>query len=762
MNQKIKLTDTILTEGFPCHKFILRKLSSINEAQVFTKNYVLTMQRAGVSNKDIAASLPFLSFHANELNGTYRFDMWEHHIQGFDLIEDIAFDNDVATYKTCRQYYKLYDVKCTACALCPLFNKYKNKFEDSEKQVIRYCLDTRGNIDYVLSKGITSDMFTAVVDVTVRKTAATKPCLYPFLKQTFEALMHNSEVRNAIYEENIDFDMVLEKYHANKVAKLGAIAKDCTISVNTFCAVMISEQLPDTACTQQELEQHLKNLLPEYDNTNALSSLMTTNKPSSCVKLNSNCNLGLEKLGEFYEGKVKRTVKAKTDESKSISLKNKDNYKTLSLDDIMATYYKDTDDERKQPADDNTTANTDSTPPDTVKASANKEVPPIDCKTDTKVPDTEIVVRNAFFISGVHKKQATENKCFPDIRIEEIPMNDNLAYIENGSLISIPVIAEQELLHFSLDLDNGNSKLLTMFESYVLKDKRLSMELVQVDSKFHVLLMYSPKMHAYFHTTCNKVDVREIVSMLLSYPSIVKFCYSPYVLLSVLRQLHIQVKNLWSLYSMSAVMYKHHHMPMHSVLMNMGAYKAQGGAILKVDGEINSVVLNYMHCYHNVFQKNKNILLKKGLFNEYEEQNTFDLVLGMSYYQSLYSRIPDYLFKLKSAGGYVFRNKLSADYKVNGKAFYIHFRHHSEENQPIIMWLLNEMYKCGLFHSCELLLLSLHETFLSLFVTKDYYDYVDTRVNRILLKHLKENRLRGMEYYTGELFNDWTYSEHMK
>lgn len=743
----MKLEDIVLTEGLPCHKFILQALTSLNDAKTFTKNYVTTMVKYGMSHEDIATSLLFLSARAGQLNGIYRFEQWENHTEGFDLVDDILMDNTVALYKNCRQYYKLFDAKYTACSLCPMAQVYKNKWIENERQVIRYCLESRSNLEYITGRGITPDSFAAVIDVTARKTAAGKPCLYPFFKRTFEALV-SGPCAGDIFDENMGYDIVLEQYHSTKLEKMPSILRDCSVSLTTFCTVMISEQLPEQACSKEEVDRYLNPLLADITEKAPLSSLFDMQEANG-IRLSKHCNLGREQLAGFYkaenDGKDKKPQKKSGKSNKPVSLSEESTFVEISLFDIMTGL-------NNGDYDDNTSDEKDAN--DTISgididdATETGEQSP--AKNSTAPTLFLPVLYQGGSLSATYPTDWASPEDEPQIHVQEISRNNDEYSIEKDSLVAIPTVSKRELAHFSLDLDAGNSMLLTLFESYILKDGRLAVELVYVEKDYY-LLFYSPKMHAYFHSACTRTDVKEIISMLLSYSSVEKYCYSPYVLSSVTRQLNMRIKNLWSIYSMSAVLYKNHRMPMDAVLCEMGAIKAEGGITVQAEGDIQSDALAYMHCYHNVFHYQKRKLTRMGLFHEYEEQNAFDIVLGLSYYQSLYCKTPACLFQLKGAGNYVFHSIVPSDYHMPGKTFSLYFRHSPTQSSHVIIWLLREMYQRGMFDNCEIMIQSLGENFITFFARNEDVEYVDLRINRMLLKHLKENGLRGMEYCETEV-----------
>lgn len=810
----------LLTEGLPCHKFILKSLTTVNDAKVFTKNYINTMKRTGIDDDIIEASLHFFSAIAKQLDGRHDFTQWDKHVEGFTLIEDVLFDNDVAIYKTCLQYYKTFDSKGSACALCPLSKRYKNARIESEKNVILYALSSPANYEYVVSKGIKSEHFVSVTDVTAQKTVVSKPYLYAFYKKTFEALT-NDEIRNDIFAYENDYEPVLESYHAKKLTNIPAIENDCVLTVNTFCAVMIDDMLSGDVCTKSEVDKHIATLIPKIHGS--LSSMMEKSALSDAVVLDSSSNLGVDEINRFYDVDTKKSkgttkkkkekpvakgnTKAKSDSSAVQEEKPSGVFETISIDTLFADIPDmPLDVPAMEPAWDNVT--TADVQPEAISNTAAGAEPEPEPEQEVDVPKADVVdeqlekenavlsfaedtygdaeleptttaageidesgnnendasadtsslpvLYTAFTREVMHftskKTNDFNGEDAPAITITELPGATVELYKEDeNDFLGVPIVPESELYHFAINLDRGSSHLLSLLESHTLKDKRLSLEVVCTKKDGYFLLLYSPRLHAYFYTKLGTPNVTEVLVPLLSYQSIMKVCYYPYALLGVMKKMGIHIKGLQSLFSASSVLYKYHHMQMDVVMESLGGHKAVGGVTILPEGEITNPVLQYMHCYHNVFFRTRRKLLKENAFSDYELTNKLDTILGMSYYQDAYSKQRKLLFTLKNAGGYLFNDKVPEDFKLAGKCICFSFMYAPEDISKLIIYLLCTMYDTGMFHKTDTMILSMGNWFFSLFVRSEHVDYVETRINRMLLKRLTEMGLRGIDYQVTEL-----------
>jgi len=831
-----KFDTLVYTEGLPCHKFILKKLTTTNAAKVFTKNYVATMKAAGMEDDKIEESLLFFSGLAYGLNGTYDFASWDNCIDGFSLVNNILFDNSVAAYKKCNQYYKQTDVKCTACALCFLSSRYKNRYIDTEKALVQYALASMENLNYILDSNLSKDSFTSVMDVIGRKTVSTKPCLYPFYKHTFGALQDKS-IQEDIFISGIDYCTVLSAYHLKKIkrlsnAELNAITKDCGFDVDTFCSVMVNEMLTGEVCTKEQVDSYLKQLIPPEPHDLSLIFSQQTPKDTGAT-IFENCNLGISGLSDFYGADLYAKPVGQTGEKAKQSFSKEGSQETktdtvisespvsdiqlvdLTLEDILSsinstdTEYSENETFVEEELCEDTTGVSSNSDFRIIRPQNNEETvehgktEPIlghDVIPDVVYPvDTvnEVDNTSGFMLEEAHSAEdkpygnpvISENMNTPvveednetiddtqseqelfypipnsgmtfwddtgeiDVPFTELLVEEELYYFQEKDLNGVPLIQEEELRYFALCLDNGPSRLLTMLESHVYKDKRLSLELVCTKEQDFYLLMYSPKLHAYFYTDCKHKDVLEIIAPLLSYSSIIKICYYPFALVSALRILGLQIKSIRSLFSMSRLLLGPHNMSMGDVLLDLGATPAEGGVTIEPVGEIKSVALLYMHCYSRIYHHNQSRILYDGLWNQFELFNMFDVALGLSYNHHFISHQNTLLFRLTTANEYTFLSQLPSQFKEEGKVFQLKLQYSPEENGLVILNLICDMYIKGLFFRTDTTLLSMGEGYVVFYVPERDAAYMETQINRLFLLYLQRTKLRGLEYSFEELKN---------
>lgn len=804
-SKKMVFNETVYTEGLPCHKFLLKSLSTTNGARVFTKNYVATMRNVGMSDSDIEGSLLFFSTIATGLGGTYDFCSWPNHIGGFTLVNDILFDTDVAMYKDCLQYYKTIDSKCTACSLCPVSKRYKNANFDAEQYLVLYALSERNNLDYLIAKGLKPEHFTSVSDVVMAKATSQRPYLYHLYKNTMKYLLECIE-KGKDFPFGKGFKAALLQYHTKKLSTTSAVEKNCTVPLQVFCSVMLDNLLPadkiGDGFSVAKVDECISILMPEL--VESLASVMSQSVDNKPIDITSMCNLGIDSVSDFYTAatvpkKTKTSAKKKPSTvandkvpagttKEELPVEEKDTFVSVTLDSVLSGLFSTTaeddsdvvsdieapapvveeaasacedvavmgpsdvceddyfEDTNTSPADNVEVVETSSVDPTTEDLDSTEDIGSVE---EILTSDTIVEERGLVVLENVTEDADSVSE--PAITFEELSTEEEMFRFNEGDMMGIPIVSFDELSHFSLNLDSGSSRMISLFESHILKEKRLSIELIYTSERGFYLLMYCPRLHAYFYTKGSDKGVKEVLSALLSYRSVEKYCYYPFALVSVLRKMHLRIRNLKSLFTISRIRYGSHTLSMRDALKEMGASKAVGGVTIRPEGLITSTPLLYMHCYHNLYYRQKHHLVKAGSFNEYELLNTFDIVLGLSYYQNIYSKKNDCLFIIKNANTYLFKEDSSREYKYIGKQICFSVRYSPGDVYSVIINLLCQMYERGLFEQADILILSVGETFINFYVREPNMEYVETRINRFVLSYLKENKLRGLEYHVEEV-----------
>ncbi|MBR2402828.1 MAG: hypothetical protein IKB01_08705 [Lachnospiraceae bacterium] len=711
------INDTFLLNGMPCHKYILRNLTTSVDAIVFRKTYVNTMLAAGALHEEIEASIPLLSIKLDPNSPIAGYDFYATVEQknGLSFVDSICFDDDVTTHRKCDQFYKKFDKKAVVCRLCPLSDKYRNRNFQLERTVLAYALSSPTAFQYLLDHHVTADHFESVIDIMEYFSYAQKASCYPLFSQTFVALQ-NPEIHDAYFisKENGTEPVDLVAFHdenlTNHYIPRGFLSADMTARLEN----VLAEEIKVGVCpADSEIDALIAQLTNRTTTPQEDSSLSATLKYSTQIAAHS--NMGLDTLDSFYETppmprrnqKVSKKNVRKQGEPLLATA-----HEQLSLTDVL-----------------------------------------LHSSTGTlqydHIQDAEIV--NALpgkssFYYGVPEEH---------IRIREIPESssekkDAQQEGTNQNMVTIPMVSTEELTNFALPLDTENVRLLSIFESSVLKQKNLSLELIQTEDNNVYLLMYSSRMRAYLYTDLSSAMVREILSPILEHTSITKYCYYPFAMLSALWKSGIYVKGIYSLFSMSAVCFDNHHMHMGTTLEKLGAIKAVAGLTIKPCGEIKSIPMNYVHDYNRVYSRIRYTLLKRGIYPEYEQRNHFDRALSYSYYQDHRIEQRDTLFTLRTASRYYFHSgstKPLPEYVL----LQCIFKNRTSFPTPLVRDIILRLEKTGQFRKWNIILTNVSSNALTICIQKRDYKKITTILNTTILSYLLEQEWVGLEYHLEQL-----------
>lgn len=756
MNHKI-LSDDFLINGMPCHKYILRQLTTTADAVTFTKTYVNTMITAGASYDEVENSLPLLSFRLNSNSPVsgHDFASRENSLQGLSLIDAIRLDDNVPTFRKCDTFYKKFDPKRIACRLCPLSTKYLNRQYSLEKSIMSYALSSPDAFRYVQEQGISSDHFQSVIDIMGYFSYANKPSCYPLYSQTFAALQ-NETIRNDFFtsKEQGKPSWELIAYHdtcmTNSYVPRGLISSEL---MRKLGEILSDELLSGTVPAESEIRSLITTLLtPDLtENPNTRNSAKSNireldtakrkkqQQERSNTQIAEKSNMGIDTLEKFYSNNPteysskKEPIKETKNKCSRVRLVE---YEPVTLNDLLTNI---------EPSKTDLLLNE--------KTAAETSISFV-------FPSNDFVIEQgntcaAVVDSEVVNRLPGKNVSYMPVPDEQIlieELSNNPASLESfscetihKSMVVIPTVPVVELQHFALNLDSENVRLLSMFESYVTKDQKLSIELIKTNTGENLLLLYSPRMRAFFYTTMESLIVKEILVPLLEHSSVKKYCYYPYATLGALWQMGIYAKGIFSLFSISTFLYGDHQLDMSTTLEKMGAIPAIGGVTIKPTGEITSIPLRYMHAYANIFHRTKNEITHLGFLEEFEQKNNFDRILSYSYYLDHYFKKGTVLFTIETANHYRFHQNLGPTLPSYETITYF-FTNAPGIPNNMIYGIIDKLDSSGLFRKFKMVITSISSTSFSLCIRKKDYKTISTLLNTALLSYLRENDLSGIEY----------------
>lgn len=747
------------TEGMPCHRYILRNLRDEEDAKTFVKNFVNTMTYIHLPDEYIEADIFLFSRHLPSSSPlkNYPFEKWDSPIEGLPLLDAIRMDGSVATYKKCTQYYRSNAPKTDACCICPLSKWYANAKEKEELSVLRYTLESEENYNYVASLGINSSHFTSLSDLLEVATYAMRPGMYAFYAAVYEALG-----KPDIHEAHFSLDdkrvmsVAMCNYLSNDIVKRVVPDKYSNPSyVNSVISILWEYIISCELYDKSQIERLVMYIMSE--------DIVEPNKGNNSVAIGNSIvttfsDLGASGVEEFYNSFVDVVdVRSGSNRSEKPMI-----FEPVTIESILSSLSQEVSEQKEEkhtvfdmsndvPVDNE---GLEITTDGFVSDESTLSEPFVDDNiSDSIFPDADFGVcedKVSEADEGRVDSFSTENTS-GEIVLRELEVENPKEEIfeEKDSMVSVPFVPQKELLQFAICLDNAAPRLHTIFESHVLKDKRLTVELIETDNGVRCLLLYSPRLHAYFYTGLKDKKVLSIITQLLSYPSICKCCYYPFILASTLVNLGIRVKNLVSLFSVSSVLLGSHRMSMRDVLCELGCTPAIGGVTIKPEGEIESIALLYMHSYISVYHRKLYELKRGGMYANYISRQSFDLVLAEHFHQERFSTNPRSLFVMKDSSNYIFGKPRDEKYKLDGKVFTYKFRNHCKPS-ILIRELLCIMKEKGYMSKYGVMITCVSKNSFSLYIEKNDIDRVQTSIHTSLLMKLMEREYRGVVYEVRE------------
>lgn len=318
------------------------------------------------------------------------------------------------------------------------------------------------------------------------------------------------------------------------------------------------------------------------------------------------------------------------------------------------------------------------------------------------------------------------------------PLEEMVYFHHTEDMINNYRIEEWEL-DGCLDLDKGNYRTLSRFESDVLRDQRLYVEPV-VSGKNTVLLFWMPISGCFSFSKIKKSPEKEIILPLLSSKKIKKICFSPFKLYSYIRFMNGVMQNVYSIQgaerliepkgsdiSILATMQKYHILP------------AQQGKSFFSAMKLSSLPFQFMPGYASVVRHQQGYIHKYRLQNEYEEEQCLEEGLGYSYVSDICS---GERYQLKP-DGIIFNPNLNI--KKEGQAL---IYESSTAQDFIFLHWISILAKRGRFRKYPLKVLYMDSTHIVFYIGKEESSLLMSEVNYSLLDAKRDCGVHYLEMST--------------
>ena len=739
--------------GMPCHKYIIRNLTTEKDMLEFERAYADLMLSKDYNENEIEDALIAMSSYINPkspLQGKV-FDILGNGPDMGNFVSSLIFDNNIPTYGKCSAYYKRFDKQIHACSLCEFSAKSTCTNIKNEKLLLRFILESNHNYEAALSSGASEDFFNSNIDIMAYTNAGRS---YPLqLYKLIFSLLGDETVRAEHYE----------KEHLGDGIR------------NGICARLKKMRLPSEFHTESffykvidvlEYDIYKSELIAPERAEALLNSPVTENKKED-VPISDTAPSFFETLNPFmHEVKQNSGNVPEPDlssEKKSLDAQEQidkiPNEETPVEDKIVSNTRK----EEKKP-DENLKIDNKADPlpdpaerkpspeatADNENLSSGKNQEPEVCKIQTGKEESK--EQNPDHPADQPKESENHRYKISTISADKLEVEDVIPaavadiepyiILENtypdqfGSiqmdmgddLIYYPDLEYKELLAAGICLDTRNAAILSKFENAILHDKCVSIECVEADHAPYVLFWVS-MLNTFFFTDCKHGFSFEIVKKILASNLIRKIIYSPFRLYAMCKELGVYIKNVASLQCRHYALGKNE----TDYLSVMRSYRIDfytPGVDFRCEGELTSEVFPILPSYSKIFRKQKRLLKKREKEEACKEIEDFCAAIGNSY------RSP-YL-PLKGRDTIVTMPRpLIFSFYPNTKEAYIPgyilmYKVDGCNTKNLLREMICELNKGGLFRNYPVQLLSFSDKSIYLFVGENEFEYMTTLIPSII------------------------------
>lgn len=733
-----------MLHGMPCHKYIIHCLASERDMLIFEKSLAETMLSNGYTNSQIEDCLALLSQQISRqspISGKL-FDIHGDGIYLGNLVDSLCLDNSIPKYQGCKAYYGTYDESCRACQLCIYSPLYKNSLYEKELTVLRYIFSSADNFERMKANGLKATSFKSNVDIVNVISSAKHPVLYPLFKELYKLL-------NASYDRYFNWSEAGSRLEHRFYVKLAdniynlSLPQECYQNdwirkqISYFEEIIFSLDI----CTDDVADAYLSEMLSRKKYTPPVVSKLKEKKPTP--------DAAQSVSGTTTRTHTKKRV-AKPDNSASVSEKDTGTAKEVAA----AIPDSNLQNQSVSNAAAATTANLTPLPDIGNRVNQSAEV---HNQSNNAMTDNHPVQNRCV--------QKPLNATLPSTDVIEVidnhdAYNEPYIYVNNrqvhkfetyptsmdmeGDLIFIPSVTWEELKACGVSLNTNNALILTRFETAVMHDPRLPIEVVRTDTASFVLLMWIPLLRTFFYSDLSSAASNEILLPLLSHKSITKITYSPYWLYSIIyHTANAQLRSLNSIQTMH-YLFPTNDMDYISAMLSYGVEPACSGADFYSAKWIESMVFRLLPLYTIVNRKLQRRVRRAQLQSKLDMAVKLSEALGTSFDLSFLLHENKFLFSMPHPFVYKFN---PVDLRLITQPGYIVTYRVSCIDQPehdVFGQVLYMLADRGRFKRLRMQLIDYYPDKLVLYIPDQSYSYVSEIMSRTLFDYSEAHSSYGI------------------
>lgn len=747
--------------GMPCHKYIIRNLTSELEMLEFERSYIDLMLFHEYTESEIETAL--MSF-STQIPQDSPISGKSFTIQGGgadfgSFVTSVAYDTTIPTYSKCTSFYKKYDNQTHACLLCEFSGRYSCRSKPIELKLTRYLLESEERYNNLIAGGLSSKDFKAQVDVM--EYASSKRS-YPFsLYRQIVQFMEKPEIREEQYGRRaVCAKMRVSLRERLKKMRLpeqfqGKEWLDRLISVWEF--EIYKTPLIDNA-EATELLLQLKNNVEQPVKRKSVPRQTSLADPGLFGFSGMSATEQNPVTEEFLEDVSEALHRSTASQMSNTPISEKEQLPKKAKEELSP---------QTDSCERNSALESSGDAPVFSKeesSSSSDEILSSGGHVGTSLSIPENNICQGTFIKTEHKDDGSHYRIVHDVEVlvpDEVldPDEDKVSSydIDLGLQDDIPpapgaldmggnYIYCGYISPVALDeivcLDQRNARMLSDFETSVVKNGFLAFEVCEeIESHNRLILFWEPNAQRFYYTKLADTMVLEIVGALFSASSIRKISYSPYPIYSLMKANGMVVKNLECLQTRH-YSFSQGEADFISVLNSyqLPLFLEHG---LSVDC-IGYELLSYMPNYRAIWRIQERRIDTPQVKERYRSFRLISEALGYSY-DSPYLRLVEDapLVSMPSPMQYRFQD-CSNHALVPGYLLMYRPASNNANYAGIIRDLLCELADRGRFRNCELQVAAIVSSGLFLYVTERDFEYIFTLINKLLLLLKRKGNYRNV------------------
>lgn len=740
----------------PCYKYIARSLSSPEERYEFSRRLLDKLSSSGADPDEcmiLYSSLSFptsagdpLDYEGAVLNAQDYYNA----IMGLEGISNIS----------CPQYYKNRlkpNNQNNLCQLCDLSRSCKTTNYVTECSILKYIVSDKENFKKFEELGV-DGVFKSVYDIAV-ELSFDAPAIVPLLNTAYSVIRNQPD---DVYSVD-DVKSRLQRLVGMIIVDAGKNPSVLSVQMNNNRALpvawekVISDVLSakdfnyDEVCTEvskidlssgkrKKSSKKKKALVPEspvFDYLDKVNSEQVHSQEAAPIE---ESELSSDDVPIVPESKP-------TDDGTLIN--DDEELPFGSAENVVpgndpaaeqTESYSDSDIVSEDPADDDynaayASASDQSWYEDTDDVSSGE--------SNVSEPERTEQPSNAD-IESENSAESEDNNATAVETTEPVDEKKILKYrvppIDEGDLIFNIVVNRKTFKSYASAYNSMESTVFTALQ----KSKRLPLEIIYDENGAAYLFMFVRALGQFVYCPIEQDMPNSIIAIMLS-KSVVKICYQPYFLYSLLRIYNIRACGVYSICTVDSLLHPEAQIAFYNDFFSV--YAGDFPNLVPVDSgfpDFDSLLLN-LQKYILIHARQTRSQFDKL---EYAKRHARDEVLGSSFLRNVNLMSNDYLFSLESNGKVVYNQNF--EQRAHSDGFFVTYSVAAEDigtlsQSDLYLDALFDLCNKGRFRKYNIQLVTITSTAMVLFIGESEYELLTTALQKYFNRYALVHRMEKFE-----------------